>query len=617
MKKNVLSGGAILAFACGGALAQQPSSAPTEVTLAPVNVTATRTAETADQTLASVSVVTRKDIERQQSFTVDEALRGLAGIQFSNNGGIGAPASMFLRGTNSDQVLVLIDGVRVGSATLGTFGFENLAIGELDRIEVVRGPRSSLYGSEAIGGVVQFFTRRGGGPLTAYGSIGAGTYSTSRINAGLNGGGESSWFNANFSNVDTQGFNSCSPPNTFSGCFAIEPDRDSFRSRSGSLRAGHRFDNGAEVDLSALATKNNQDFDGSFVNRTESTQQVYSGRVRFSPLDPWKVSLLAGESKEKSDNYLNLDFRSRFDTTRQTFSFQNDVAVAANQVVTVGYDYFKDRVGSDTEFTRNSRSDNGVYGQYLARFGANTLQGSVRYDDIQGYGGQTTGNGAWGYEFAQDHRVTLSYGTAFKAPTFNQLFFPIFGNPNLRPEDSNSFEVGMSGSYTSWRWQASAYQTKIDNLIAFDANTFRPENVDRAKIRGFEAMAAATIYGVQSSLNVTLLDPRNDGGGPNNGNVLPRRAEQLLRVDLDRPFGPFSVGGTFAAEGRRYDDLANTRRLGGFGTLALRAAYRPHKDWALQLSVNNLFDKDYQTALYFNQPGTVVFFTLRYQPAGT
>lgn len=266
-----------LAFALGSAAVYAAENRPTDRSqtdgaLAPVVVTASRIAETADQALASVTVITREDLERGQVPSVEDALRTVAGITVSRNGGRGKNASVFLRGAESDQVLVLIDGIKVGSATVGQTAFQDIPIEQVERIEIVRGPRSSLYGSEAIGGVIQIFTRRGGGTLRPYASLGTGSHSTATVLAGVQGGGERSWYNLSFSNLDTQGFNACSPPNAFSGCFALEPDRDAYRNRSYSLRAGHRFQNGMEVDVHALRAEGENEFDGTFVNESKTVQ---------------------------------------------------------------------------------------------------------------------------------------------------------------------------------------------------------------------------------------------------------------------------------------------------------------------------------------------------------
>ncbi len=618
MKKAYGPAGIALLAVCSGAYGADEPPRKEYVALAPVIVTASRTAETADETLASVTVITREDIERSQALSVQEVLRGLAGISIANNGGLGKNTSVFLRGTESDHVLVLIDGIKVGSATLGQAAFQDFPMEQIERIEVVRGPRSSLYGSEAIGGVIQIFTRRGGGPLTPFFSVGAGSHSTSSLFAGLSGGGERSWFHVGLSNLDTQGFNACTgkPFPGGAGCFTIEPDADGYRNRAGSLRLGHRFDNGAEVDFHALRAKGQNEFDGTFVNESESVQQVIGGRLKFSPLSRWQVSLSAGQSRDESDNFLNGVFRSRFDTRRDVFSLQNDIALGANQLATVGFDHQNDRVDSTTAFPVTSRRNEGIFAQYLARLGRHDLQASLRHDDNEQFGGETTGSVAWGYELVTGLRFTASYGTAFKAPTFNELFFPGFGNPNLQPEESRSAEVGLEGTGRAWRWSIHAYQTQVDNLIAFDAATFLPQNIDGARLRGIEGVASGTVAGWRIAAHATLLDPENRSSGPNHGKVLPRRAEQSFRLDVDRDIGRATFGATVAAEGRRFDDLANTRRLGSYAVVDLRAEYRPHKDWAVQLKVGNVFDKHYETAAFFPQDGTNVFVTLRYRPQG-
>ncbi|MFP5506995.1 MAG: TonB-dependent vitamin B12 receptor [Gammaproteobacteria bacterium] len=604
MKKRCLPTAALL-------LLGSPSVFAAEID--PVIVTATRTARTADETLASVTVITRKDIERQQAQSVQDLLRGIPGVDIANNGGPGKATSVFLRGTESDHVLVLIDGVKVGSATLGTTAFQDIPVEQIERIEIVRGPRSSLYGSEAIGGVIQIFTRKGGGTLKPYVSLGGGSYETYNASAGVSGGGERGWFSLSASGIDTEGFNACNG-SLSAGCFTTEPDKDGYSNLSGSLRAGYRFDNGAEVDIHALHTDGDTEFDGSFVNESESIQQVLGGTLRFSPLDIWQITLAAGQSRDESDNFKDGTFQSRFDTERDTLSFQNDLSIALDHLLTVGTDFQDDRVDSTTAYAISSRDNTGLFTQYQGRFGAHDVQLSLRRDDNEQFGNRNTGGAAWGYALNEGLRLTASYGTAFKAPTFNELYFPGFGNPNLRPEESDSIELGL-GSKAAWgHWTINAYETRIDDLIAFDASTFAPANIDQARIRGLEAVLGTRLGNWDLNTNLTLLDPENRSGDTNDGNVLPRRARQSFRVDADRRFGQYTFGATLLAAGKRYDDLANTRRLGGYGTVDLRAEYALTRDWRLQARIVNLLDKDYETAAFYNQPGRSLFVTLRYQP---
>ncbi len=579
-------------------------------------VTAARVTQTANETLASVTVVTRDDIERMQAQSVQDILRGLPGVNITNNGGPGKTTSIFLRGTESDHVLVLIDGVKVGSATLGRTAFQHIPIEQIERIEIVRGPRSSLYGSEAIGGVIQIFTRKGGGALKPFFSIGAGSYNTYNASAGVSGGGEYNWFNLSASSIYTDGFNACSgkPFPGGAGCFTIQPDKDGYRNWSASLRAGHRFENGLVLDAHVLQTTGKTRFDGNYTNESETVQQVFGGTARFSPTDIWQLSLLAGYSQDESDNFKNGTFKSRFKTERDTLSVQNDISIADDHLLTVGLDYQNDRVDGTTAYAITSRDNKGVFIQYQATIVDHNLQLSVRRDDNEQFGRQNTGGVAWGYTFGKNLRLTASYGTAFKAPTFNELYYPGYGNPNIIPEESRSFELGLSQS-THWgRWSLNAYETRVDNLIAFDASIFAPANINQARIRGLESILIAKARGWDLNINLTLLNPENRSGGANRGNTLPRRAEQSFRFDADRQLGKYTIGATLYAEGRRFDNLSNTRELSGYATIDLRVGYVFIENWLLQARITNLFDRRYETAAFFNQPGRSVFMTLRYRP---
>lgn len=581
-----------------------------------VIVTASRTAETTDETLASVTVITRDDIERLQAKSVQSVLQGVAGINISNNGGPGKTTSIFLRGTGSDHVLVLIDGIKVGSATLGTTAFEHIPIEQIERIEVVRGPLSSLYGSEAIGGVIQIFTRKGGGELKPFFSIGGGSYDTYNASLGISGGGERGWFNLSASGIDTEGFNDCNgkPFPDGAGCFTVEPDEDGYTNLSGSLRAGYRFEDGLEVDAHALKTTGESEFDGDFVNESETVQQVFGGSARFSPVDIWKVTLAAGRSQDESENSKDGNFQTRFESERDTVSFQNDISITDYHLFTLGVDYQEDSVDGTTAYAITSRDNKGLFVQYLGMLAAQNLQLSLRQDDNEQFGNHNTGNVSWGYALQNGLRLKASYGTAFKAPTFNELYFPGFGNADLRPEESRSVEFGLSGNGGWGQWSSNIYETRIDDLIAFDSSIFAPANINQARIRGFEAILNSQIEDWNFTTNFTLLDPENLSEGANNGNVLPRRAEESLRFDVGHQISKYTLGATLFAEGKRYDDLANTRELSGYATLDLRAEYIFAQDWLLQGRIENIFDKVYETAAYYNQPGRGLYVTLRYQP---
>jgi len=609
MKKCCASAAAVMLFC----------SSPITIagdTGAPIIVTANRTAQTADETLASVTVITRDDIQRQQAESVQDLLRGVPGLSIANNGGAGKATSLYLRGTESDHLLVLIDGVKVGSATLGSTAFQHLPVEQIERIEIVRGPRSSLYGSEAIGGVIQIFTRKGGGDITPFASIGVASDSTYTGSIGISGGGSRGWFSLNASGLDADGFNACDgkPSPGGAGCFTSEPDEDGYRNLSTSLRAGYRFNKRFELELNALRADGETDFDGSSANQSESRQQVLGTTMRVDVTDVWHLSLIAGRSQDDNDNFKDGVFKSRFETARDTISLQNDLFFDASQVLSLGYDYQDEEVSGTTAYTISSRNNKGLFMQYQWAMAAHDLQLSVRRDDNEQFGEHSTGGFAWGYALNDKLRFTLSYGTAFKAPTFNELYYPDYGNAMLIPEESDSVELGLRGD-TEWgRWALTAYQTQVDDLIAEDAVIFAPNNIDQARIRGIEAELASHVMQWDLRGSVSLLDPENRSSGINKGKQLARRSKQSLRLDADRRLGDYGIGATLFAEAKRYDDLANTRPLGGYATLDLRAEYIMNSAWRLQTRVANLLDKDYQTAAFYNQAGRSLFLTLRYQP---
>ena len=441
-----------------------------------VIVTATRTAQTADEVLSSVTVISREDIERRQARSVEDLLRGTQGISITNNGGPGKNTSVFMRGTESDHILVLIDGVRAGSATSGGAAYGNIPIEQIERIEIVRGPRSSLYGSEAIGGVIQIFTRKGGKEgFTPSFSIGGGSYGTFNGSAGLSGRSKRGWFNMNISGKNTNGFNSCSgkPYPNGAGCFTNEPDRDGYQNVAGSFRAGYLFKNGLDIETNFMRSSGKVNYDGKYSNKSELVQQVFGGKARYSPFEFWKVTLAGGRSRENSKDFLGQgkNFKSRFDSRRDTITLQNDFTLNKSHLLTVGADYKNDTVSSSEDFEVTSRNNLGAFAQHQATVFKQDLELSIRYDENEQFGGNVTGGAGWGYTVTEWLRFTANVGTAFKAPTFNELYYPGgYSNANLRPEESVSYEFGTSGKIKQTNWAFNIYETQIHDLIANDAS---------------------------------------------------------------------------------------------------------------------------------------------------
>ncbi|MGF6690537.1 vitamin B12 transporter [Metapseudomonas resinovorans] len=611
------------ALALLGGTSVSPFLAAAPLTLDEQVVTATRSEQPVRASLAATTVIDREEIERSQAQSVPDLLRKVPGVTLSNNGGPGKNTTLFMRGTESDHVLVLIDGVKVGSVSAGLTAFQDLPVELIERIEVVRGPRSSLYGSEAIGGVIQIFTRKGGKEgAKPWFSAGYGTHDSYEGSAGVSGGDGKAWYSLGVSSQDTDGINS-----RRQGSDYYEPDADGYRNLSGSLRAGYRFENGLELDGTLMRAKAHNDYDdidqfgffhplGGHNANADNRQELLGGRARFSPVEIWDVTLQAGRSEDKSTSWTDGVFDARFDSKRDSASWLNDLTLAEGHVLTLGYDWQRDQVSSSTAFEKDSRLNKGWFAQYLGEYGRQDWQLSLRRDDNEQFGTHDTGNAAWGYALTDAVRFSLSYGTAFKAPSFNELYYPGYGNPDLDAETSESFEAGLAGQHDWGRWSINAYRTHVDDLIAYDSTLGLyggPNNIGKARIDGLELVLGSQWLGWDWNANATFLDPQNRESGANSGNDLPRRAREVFNLDLDRRIGRFGIGATLHAEGRSYNDLANRERVAGYATVDLRGEYWLTEEWRLQAKVTNLLDADYETALDYNQPGQAVFFSVRYQ----
>ena len=592
--------------------AETTADASAETVLDTVVVTADRKARTVDETLAPVTVITRKDLEKYQAQSVSEVLQHVAGVSLTNDGGMGKNTSVALRGTNANHVLVLIDGVKIGSATLGSVAWADLPLDTVERIEVVRGARSSLYGSEAIGGVIQIFTRKGGKGFQPQVIIGAGSHDTEKLNVNLAGGNAQTWYNLDAGKDKTNGIDAM-----ISG---TEPDSDGYDRDSVALRAGHRFNDKTQIEVSALHAKGTNDFDGSIYsgNSTKFVQQVVSGKVQHQLNQNVLVSAQMGESRDNADYYYNgqpLEYYRTYNTRRQTATAQADIALGQGSV-SFGVDQQNDHIDSDSAYDKTSRDNTGVFANYQTKLGQNSLDVSARHDDNEQFGKHNTGAIALGRDIGNGLNVKASYGTAFKAPTFNDLYYPYSGNPKLTPEKSHNLEVGVQGKTPNVRWEANAFQNTVDDLIAWapDADgNWTPSNINKARIQGLELSAGTQVAGFEVNANATLQKPENRSG-TNAGNTVIYRPEQIANVDVDRQFGKVRVGATVHGESKRYTNAANTSTLAGYGTLDLRSDYQLGKDWTIGAKIGNVLDKQYQTNKGYNQDGLNALVTLKYAP---
>jgi vitamin B12 transporter len=611
------------------ALAQAQSTgatSPNATDLDNVVVTATRTAITADAALAAVEVIDRAQIEHSGAHSLQELLRGRAGITIVNQGGLGKLSTLFMRGTESDHTLFLIDGIHVGSPTSGLASLQDLPLEQIERIEIVRGPRSSLYGADAIGGVIQIFTRRGAttAGLHARARLGAGSHGLREASAGLDLRGARGGIGVDIAHQSTDGINACTgfyDPATYAGagCFIVpgtQLDRDGYRNNSATLRADFAASAAWQFDARAFRATGHNNYDGDYVDNSDIVQQVVGGTARWTPSAATHITLTWGRNTDNSDNYLGNTFENRYDTTRDSANLQGDFTLAPGHVLTAGFDWLHDAADVTDPYSpfNKVRSNRAVFTQYQAKFRAQDLQLSLRRDDNDQFGGHTTGGVAWGMGFGHGWRLTASHATAFKAPSFNELYYPGYSNPLLRPESSHSTELGLGQHLGDWHWQVNAYQTKVNDLIAYDATLFMPNNIESARIRGIELTAGTRIgeWNVQGQLSA--LDARNQSSGSNHGNRLARRPSRSARLDVDRDIGEFGFGISGIAEASRWDDVSNSLRVGGYATIDARASWHFAQDWTVQGNLTNAFGRNYQTSAYFMQPDREFTLSVRWQP---
>jgi vitamin B12 transporter len=602
---------------------QPPSSNPGSADqLQQVIVTAARVPEPEDQSFFSSTVLTRADIEARQASSLQELFADLAGIHTDSSGGPGQQSSVFIRGADSDHTLLLIDGVRVGSATLGIAPFEIIPLEQIDHIEVVRGPRSTLYGSDAVGGVIQIFTRQAGEPGATLGaSAGTSSYDTHEFTGYAAARGHDAWGSISADVLTTAGIAACLP-SAVAGCFdpAAPQVPDGHQNRSGALSAGLRLTDQLTASADVLYTHGWTAFDGAgFDDRLDFAEKVFTAHLDQALGSGWHLKLMAGRDEDDERDFLDPTPVGTFDTVRNSAGLQADGKLGGALRLISGVDYEDVHVDSDTPFAVTARTTRAVFGELHADLAGWSALAGARYEDNEQFGAHWTGNLGLSRRLGEGVRFLLTWGTAFRAPTFDELYFPGFGNPNLKPETSQSYETGLDGGVGALRWSLHAYQTTIDEEISIDPLTFLPVNINKARIRGVELQGDWRGDDWVVGGQLTGLEPLNVSPGAEYDDLLPRRSQQSASLTVRRllraaPSGGAdgSVGVVARWEGRRYDDLANTLPMGGYLKVDLLTQWLAG-DWTLEAKAANLFDRSYQTAAYYAQPGRSYGVTIRYR----
>ncbi len=579
--------------------------------LDPVVVTATRTPIKASDVVADVTVFDRAMLDRVEGRTLVEVLSQAPGVQFASNGGLGKSSSLFIRGLEARHVLLLVDGVRVGSATLNTPSFDNLPLDLIDRIEIVRGPLTSLYGSNAMGGVIQIFTRRGQPGVGANARISGGSRGYSLESAGGSYGADDFDIAAQLQHQQTSSFSATNPQVQFGN---YNPDDDGFRQKAGSLRAGWSFAPGWRLEGLLLSSvgKTQLDDGPGVDSRARIRNTVESLQAAGTVLSGWRTQLEIGRSLDSYDTVASVSpFNlGAIQTNQRQYAWENRVALPLGEALVLFERIEQDVTRPGAPFAVSDRGINAGALGWSFDYGPHDFQASVRRDHYTQFGGKTTGALGYAYKVTEDWRVGGSYGTSFTAPSFNQLYFPGFGNPDLLPETGKHGEAFVQWTAGVHHVRLTGYESRYDSFISSGP---LPVNVPRVRVEGGTLAWDARLEAWTLAASYDYVDPINDTAGTSTyRKLLPRRAKQSAKASADWQLGPYSVGASVQAYSHRFDDTTNSIRLGGYGVVDLRADWAFAKDFSLGVRVNNVGGRDYQTAFGYEQPGREGFVTLRW-----
>jgi vitamin B12 transporter len=593
------------------------AQSPQEV-LPPVVVTATRSAQSFADALADLTVIGPEEIARAGPGGLAELLQRQPGIEIARNGGPGGVTSLFLRGSNRGHTIVLIDGVRVGSATAGAASLEAIPLDAIERIEILRGPASGLYGADAIGGVVQVFTKSAPeGGVRGSARAGYGTYDTREIGGSLGASTGPLRFNVQAAHRESNGFNAIDDPANFS----YNPDRDGYSGDSGSADATLTWAKGQELAGGVFRSRLNAQFDAGPDHDDRTITVVESARIesRNRLHELWTSRLLVAQSVDDSlsrTGFGDAPFRTR---DRQ-YTWLNDIALPVGSM-TAGFERREERVDSDTAFTQNERDTNALLAVYQWRDDVQALAANLRQDHSDQFGSRTSGGATYAYRVLPSLRLSAGFATAFKAPTFNDLYFPGFSNPSLKPETSRNVEAGalytgnamLAGAPAAFEARATGYYNRVRDLIVFqcDANfVCAPQNVSDATLEGVTLALDMRRGDTAVKASVDLANPHDD----DSGHLLPRRARQHSSVGVSQGWGAWRFGAEWIASSHRFDDAENTVRLAGYGLLNLTAEWTFMRGWSVLVRGDNVFDRDYRLAAGYATGGAMAFAALRWQP---
>ena len=586
------------------AAASLSESAIAQTSTEPVVVTASRVTEPLGATLRDVSVIDGAALRESGVVDIADALRMLPGVELSSNGP-GATPSIFLRGANSNQTLVLVDGQRIGSSYSGLTALQHINIGQIERIEVLRGPAASLYGADAVGGVIQIFTSHDRS-VSLRASMGEWKSQQLNLSAGL--GNASNGLSVSLAQNASRGYNAI----VNAADYSYNPDRDGYRFNT--LQVGGNVELTKSLSLSATAfeTRGNAQYDGdaSFDNRIRSVVNNVGATLDYRGVDGWKSTLRVGSGTDKAE-FVSA-YPSRYSTQNQQLSWLNTLSLNTGFRLLGALEWRRESVeGTDALPVTSRRTQSLLLGADWA-LGDARANATARLDDSHQFGRRSTANASFGYRLSPTLRGTVNIGTSFKAPTFNDLYYPGYANPNLKPEHGRSLDAGLLWSSVGSKLGATIYQSRVTDLIVFvcdESYNCAPQNVANARLRGLTLTGGTRIAGIAIDASLDLADAKN----ATTDMLLPRRAKRRGAIKFSGDVLNVNAGIEIAASGNRFDNASNSLALPGYAVVNVFASKEVIPGLRLGVRIENVTDRDYQLAYGYATGGRRAWLTLAYE----
>lgn len=579
-------------------------------------VTANRYQQDKNDVIPSITVIDREDILNIQANNILDLLSLQQGIDVARNGGSGGATSVFMRGTNSNHVLVLIDGMRVGSSFSGSFTWEHVPVSQIERIEIVRGTRVSYYGSDAIGGVINIITRN---QDKLYARYTIGSFDTHNFDIGFGSSNSSSQYSIILGSQKTDGFSATNENNLFS----FDPDKDGYENQSLNFNYSTQLNNG-DLKINFLQANGDNDFD---TGNSDSSERIARMSWSNTVFNDWNSEIALGNNFNQLDTQI---FGSKFDSNRLNVDW-----LINKQIKSTHYSYGLTYRTEEADYINfnapnisfsQSRNNLALFGNFQTSHKSNIYSVSGRFDNNNAYGSNFSTDISWAKHINQNNTLNISVGTAFHAPSINELYSPNFqgivvspvsgedvfafsfeGNPDLKPEESQNFELGLKSKLSNTQFLSFNYFSyKIDNLIDFQGPTFKPVNINEAKIKGIEANYSYQDNGLAININATIQEAKNSL----TDSALLRRPDNKFNFSLDKTLNEWSIGSSLRYASKSPDFGVE---LDEYTVVDLRAAYKINQNWRIGLKVDNVLNESYQIVDGYNTPKNSGYLSIEWQ----